>query len=348
MQTMKYTSKKNSTTWLIGLAVGAVIITVVLMLFVFRFFVKNFQNDGQAEVYSKYYVMIVEDRKSDFWQAIYESAFNTGLEQGIYVELLGDNLLQNYSNIELLQIATYSGADGIIIEADESETMSDMINNTVDAGIPVVTLYTDNTQSKRCSYVGKGNYDIGREYGRQVLNIAKREKKSQDVLVLVDMNNRDTSQNIVWSGIQETIIQENDNEEIQFNLSMEAIDDTSPFTVEESIRNLFMEEEIPDIIICLNELNTACVYQAVVDYNKVGEVSILGYYTSDTILKGIYRNVIDATVTVDTKQMGQYCVDALVEYETLGNTSDYFAADITLVTKDNVSEYMGGDQNAEK
>ncbi len=348
MQTVKNTSKKSGTTWLIWLATGAVMITVVLVSLVFGVYLRYFHNDGESETYSQYYVMIVEDRKADFWREIYESAYKTGLEQGVYVDLLGDNLLQNYSNIELLQMAAYSGVDGIIIEADESEAMSEMINYTVDTGIPVVTLYTDNTQSKRCSYVGKGNYDIGREYGRQVLSIANREKRSQDVLVLVDMNNRDTSQNIIWSGIQETIIQENDDANIQFNLSMEAIDDTSAFTVEESIRDLFMKEDMPDIIICLNQLNTSCVYQAVVDYNKVGEVNILGYYTSETILNGIDRNVIAATVTVDTKQMGQYCVYALTEYTTLGNTSDYFAADITLINKDNIAEYMGGTENVEK
>ena len=126
---------------------------------------------------------------------------------------------------------------------------------------------------------------------------------------------------------------------------MTAIDDSTTFTVEESIRNLFMQEDVPDIIICLNELNTACVYQAVVDYNKVGEVRILGNYISDTILRGIYRSVIDATVTVDTEQLGRYCVDALAEYELLGNTSDYFAADITLIDKNNISDYMGGNED---
>ena len=142
-------------------------------------------------------------------------------------------------------------------------------------------------------------------------------------------------------------MQENKNEEIHFNLSMAAIDDYNTFTVEESIRDLFMQEEMPDIIICLNELNTSCVYQAVVDHNKVGDVSILGYYTSDTILKGVFRSVIDATITVDVEQMGRYCVEALVEYEELGNTNDYFAADITLIDKNNVSDFIGGGEDEE-
>lgn len=327
---------------LLWVALGAVVVTVVLILLVFQIYLKQFQNDNDAENYSLYYVMIVEDRKSDFWRGIYESVYQIGLEQDVYVDLLGDNLSQNYSKLELMKIATYAGVDGIIIEADESLRMTEAINTATEAGIPVVTLYTDNTQSKRCSFVGISNYDIGREYGRQVLKIAKRKRESQDVMVLLDANNGDTSQNIVWSGIQETVMQGNDNEEIEFNMYMTAIDDSNTFTVEESIRDLFMQEEMPDIIICLNELNTSCVYQAVVDYNKVGEVSILGYHNSDTILKGIYRSVIDASISVDIEQMGRYCVDALTEFKALGNTSDYFAVDISTIDKDNVSDYMGG------
>lgn len=341
---MKKNTKKETYSFsrLLWIALGAVAVTVVLILLVFQMYLKRFHNDSNAENYSLYYVMIVEDRKSDFWREIYESAHEAGLQQDIYVDLLGDNLSQNYSKLDLMKIATYSGVDGIIIEADESLRMTEAINKAVDAGIPVVTLYADNTQSKRCSYVGISNYDIGREYGRQVLKIANRKRASQDVLVLLDGNSGDTSQNIVWSGIQETIVQGNADEEIQFSMNSAVVDNSSTFTVEESIRDLFMQEEMPDIIICLNELNTSCVYQAVVDYNKVGEVSILGYHNSDTILKGVYRSVIDVTISVDTEQMGRYCVDALTEYRALGNTSDYFTVDISLIDKDNVSDYMGG------
>ena len=107
-----------------------------------------------------------------------------------------------------------------------------------------------------------------------------------------------------------------------------------------------MEEELPDIIVCLNELNTTCVYQAVVDYNKVGQIAILGYFDSDTIINAIDRNVINATISIDTGQMGRFCVDALTEYYEFGNTSQYFTADVTLIDKSNVSGYLeGGDED---
>ena len=38
--------------------------------------------------------------------------------------------------------------------------------------------------------------------------------------------------------------------------------------------------------------------------------------------------------------MGVYCVDAIKEYEEYGNTSQYMLADVTLIDKSNVSDYL--------
>ena len=167
------------------------------------------------------------------------------------------------------------------------------------------------------------------------------------VAVLVNAHAQDSAQNIVCSGIQETIDMEK-TADTQVEMTLVTVDDTNAFSVEESIRDLFMEAEVPDIIVCLNELNTTCVYQAVVDYNRVGNVSILGYYDSDTIMHAIERNVIYATVSIDTMQMGRFCVDALSEYHEQGYTSQYFTADIALIDKTNIAEYLGGGEEDEK
>lgn len=353
--------KKNNFTLILITTLIFTVVTSVIGIVVFRFYISNFSETGDETRYQRYYALITEDRKASFWQSVYQGAYEAGLEEETYVELLGSNLSSNYSREDLMRIAIDSGVDGIMVEADESEQMSELIDEAAAAGIPVVTLYGDNTHSDRCSFVGVGSYNLGREYGRQVLAIIdERKNTSEDasytadiqvqperpvkVAVLVNSYAQDSAQNILCSGIQETIERENTTG-TEIEMTLVSVDDTNAFSAEESIRDIFMEEELPDIIICLNELNTTCVYQAVVDYNKVGQVSILGYYDSDTIIKAIDRNVIYATVSIDTQQMGQYCIDALTEYYEIGNTSQYFTVDITLINKDNVSSYMGGDED---
>ena len=343
-------NKKNGkrTIWICGIAVLISIVAISVCIFMFLTHIRGFREVADADSYDKYYVMITKDSKSSFWQSVYQGAYRRGLEENAYVDLLGENLSENYSREDLMRIAISSGVDGIFVESDESGELTELIDEAVDRDIPVVTLYGDNTHSKRCSFVGVGSYNLGREYGRQVLKIAREntwENRVIRVAIVMNAYAMDTGQNIISSGIQDAIEQEK-TEATDFSVSYITVDDTNTFSVEESIRDIFMEERLPDIIICLNELNTTCVYQAVVDYNQVGQISILGYYDSDTIINAIDRNVVNATISIDTEQMGGFCVEALTEYYLLGNTSQYFTADVTLIDKSNVAQYLeGGDED---
>lgn len=339
--------KKSNFTLILVATTLFVVVTSIIGIGFFRFYMNHFKETEDETRYQGYYALITEERKSSFWQSVYQGAYEAGVKENAYVEMLGSNLSTTYSREDLMRIAIDSGVDGIIVEADETKQMAELINEAVDAGIPVVTLYGDSTQSNRISFVGVGSYNLGREYGRQILQIAEEQEKDRvKVSVLVNSYTQNSSQNILCSGIQETV--ENANKSgTDIEITLVSVDNTNAFSVEESIRDIFMENELPDIIICLNELNTTCVYQAVVDYNKVGQVNILGYYDSETIIKAIDRNVIYATVSVDTEQMGQFCIDALTEYYDYGNTSQYFTADIAFIDKDNVSRYLGGGEDEE-
>lgn len=361
-----------------------ILFTVLMAGYILWFDKGSFQEETGGETYDRYYMMITQEDQSGFWQSVYQGAYERALQENVYVDWLGKDSFRDYSVAEQMEIAIASGVDGIIVTASEAEELTALIDRADAAGIPVVTLYGDNTQSARCSFVGVGSYNLGREYGRQALKIMRErlvgtaetritikmpeepdgestviasvdgaemavapveigtEDRPVRVTLLVNSYANSLDQNILYSGIQETIEQERGETAVE--LSLQSVDDTNAFSVEESVRDIFMGEEIPDILICLNELNTTCAYQAVVDYNKVGAVSILGHYVSDTILNAIDRGVIYATVDIDTSQMGGFCINALQEYHDLGYTSQYFTADIGLITRDNVDEYLRGEE----
>ena len=46
-----------------------------------------------------------------------------------------------------------------------------------------------------------------------------------------------------------------------------------------------------------------------------------------------------ATITVDTQQLGQDCVEALNEYIVYKHVSDYYGVDYKIISKDNVVDY---------
>ncbi|AOZ95986.1 ribose transport system substrate-binding protein [Butyrivibrio hungatei DSM 14810] len=322
-----------------------VLATLFVGAFTYRFYKIDIENQADATVYDKYYVMITDNYKADFWKSVYEGALATAKKDNIYVDLLGENLSEGRSCEELMKIAIASKVDGIIVYANESAVMTRLINDAVSNGIPVVTLYGDSARSDRLSFVGVGGYSIGKLYGKQILGILEKKSENDEenletkVCVLASADTQNTGQNIIISSMQDTINEEaGDSQNI--SVSIVTVDNTNTFSAEESIRDIFLSEEVPDVIVCLNELNTICAYQAVVDFNMVGEVDILGYYDSKEILSAIDKGVVHSTISINTDQLGEYSVSALYDYYEYGNTSQYYMADITLINKDNVADFI--------
>ncbi len=327
-------------------------------------------DEEQYNEYERQYVLITKDIDDTFWDSVYKEMKDTGDVTGAYVERLGRNLSMEYSKNDLLRIAIDSHVDGIILEADESDETTSLINKADAEGIPVVTILHDCMGTTRKSYVGISNYNLGSEYGKLIISAVEdmkgrrrdeaaeayqengavtAEAEPVQVLILMDKNSTDTSQNIIYTAIQEALEKRGFGKS-QVEVDTAAISNDGAFGSEESIRDIFQNREYqPDVIVCLNELNTTSVYQTVVDQNKVGQIIIIGYYDSDTILRAVERNAIYATITVNTTQMGSYCVEALNEYLDTGHVSDYFSVDFTLINADNVKDYLksGGEDEEE-
>ena len=295
---------------------------------------------SESRQYDRHYALVVRDGDDSYWQTAYESMKNEGELTGVYVDRTGSNLAYKYSANDLMEIAIASKVDGIIYEADDSVESIVQINKATAAGIPVVTVRADAPASARRSFVGVSYYNLGSEYGKLIINacreiVDKPDQEAVSVLVLTDGAMQDTSQNVVITALKESLQKKSDDiPEIKVNTA--EIDNSGEFTAEESIRDLFLGGGLPDIMVCLNETNTVIVYQTLVERNQVGESIILGYSDSDAVINEIEKEVIYATITVDSKQLGQDCVDALNEYIEYRRVSDYYGVDYKIIDKNSV------------
>ena len=259
-----------------------------------------------------------------------------GKANDCYVERIGSGLASNYSKQELFNIAIYSKVDGIIVQGDGTKQTDELIARADSAGIPVITVLTDNKNSARKSFVGMNDFSVGTEYGKQIVNMAKGGLKEagDTVTVLILMNSQDANQNTILSAIQENVASANPAGP-SIKLTTETIYSSTAFSIQENVKDLLDSyTTLPDIIVCLSDINTRSVYQCIVESNRVGSTRILGYYDSDTVLKAIERGSVYATFTVATEQMAKYCVDALNEYKSMGNVSEYFSTNYELITAD--------------
>ena len=98
------------------------------------------------------------------------------------------------------------------------------------------------------------------------------------------------------------------------------------------------------MLVCMDEVVTECVYQALVDYNQVGNVDVVGFYYSDVILDGISKGIISSAIALDMDEIGRYSVNALEEFSSLGHTSNYYSVGQHVITRSYVGTYrMEGD-----
>lgn len=341
-----------------GILIATVVLGVLLLLIVafsiFFFYkriagTKGLLMSDEAEEYDSYYVLITDSPNTDFWQSVYQGAVAEAEKHNAYVELLGENLEQSYSKADLLNIAINSNVDGIIIEGDDDNDTVKLLLKAKEEGIPVVTVSDDNMESKRISYIGVSCYNLGKEYGEQLVKYVKENVPDTcRTMVLMDDTFTSNSQSIILTAINEVIEDENLADKI--TLSSHVVSSNKDYAAEEDIRDIFVGENShsgPDVVICLSEKNTLCVYQTVVDYNKVGNVEIFGYYLSPVIKDAIDKEIIRSSIVVDTDQMGRRSIEAMNEYKESGYVSEIYLIDTDLVSKDNLDtlDLEGGDSD---
>lgn len=292
--------------------------------------------DAQYNSYDSYVVLITSNDKNDFWQNVYNSASEYGRANGVYVDMISDNVDVNFSKLELLEMAIESGCDGIMIEGDNNPETIELLNKARSAHIPIITLEEDIASDSRVSYVGVNNYTIANLYAN---SIKKNLVKQKHVMVIANNNYDDTSLNTFVNNIQEAFsTEELPNGPLEFDVRK--IESDSAFATEEYIQNLFQKNEIKPVVICLDELSTESFYQAMIDYNKVGQILLFGNYESQSIYTGIKQGVIKGTVTMNAASMGEAATKAFIEYRQTGHVSDYINVEPQIIDNSNIDTYI--------
>ena len=305
--------------------------TVVLFSYVMNKL--NYIEEDEFKDYKGHYVFIADKDEQDFWEEVYTAACNQAEEDDIYIEYLEKNLGVNYTNSDLFRVAINSSVDGIIYGGTPDDVIIGQIDEAVENGIGVVLLQNDADTSGRQCFVGVNNYELGQVYASQIAAIFKPEEFEQKkVNIIVNSKVPEGVGNLFLIAMEDYFADKYSAYEMP-DISLVRVDNQDVFSVEEDIRNLLMQDTLPDAMICLNSAYTQCVYQVLVDLNKVGETQLVGYFVNDNILEAINKQIIYSTITIDTDQMGKSAVQALEEYCNVGYTNSYVPVNISVIGK---------------
>lgn len=323
---------------------GLILLGIFIVGF-FLFFTNNFyksvwKKSGLEEAeeirnYDMQYEMIVGSGKSEFWQTVYDSALEEAEKHDAYVEFHASDMKTGYDETDYMEISIAAGVDGIILEYNGEEELKKEIDKAEDAGIPVITIMSDAPDSKRQSFVGVNDYQMGQAYGEQIAQFLDENIKS--ILLLLDSEKGDLEKNQLYSQISNAVMKKSSTGEIEVKAEM--LTPESKFDIEEAIRMIFQAPEgPPQILVCMDEITTECAYQAMIDFNMVGEVKIIGYYISETIRGAVKKGLIPVTCTLDAEGMGQDCVDAMWELKQEGRVNSYYNAELKFLGKEDIDK----------
>ena len=333
-------------------------VLILLGIFIvgfFVFFTNNFyksvwkksglEEAEESRVYESQYEMIVGSGKNEFWQAIYESAKKTAENHNAYLEFHASDMGTGYNEIDYMEISIAAGVDGIILEFNGEEALKKEIDKAEAAGIPVITIMNDAPDSKRQSFVGVNDYQMGQAYGEQVA--ALMDENTETALILLDSEKGDFEKSQIYSQISNVVMEQENGENVK--IQAQNLMPENKFDIEEAIRTIFQSPEgPPQILVCMDEVTTECAYQAMIDFNMVGEVKIIGYYVSDTIREAVNKGLIPVTCTLDTEKMGKDCIEALWEYKQEGRVNSYYNVELEFVSKNEIPKAIAADTMEEQ
>jgi ribose transport system substrate-binding protein len=295
------------------------------------------QDTQEPQDYTYHYVMITEERDSPLWQSIYQYAKTAAAENDAYVEWLGANLSVEYSLPDLMRIAIKSRVDGIILEPNGDPEIVGLINEASNQNIPVVTILEDETQSMRKSFIGVNSYDLGQQYGTQVLDVM--DASTKNILVLLSEENDAAGKYTIYTQIKEMVAENTPSTQV-VTVTAVNINTDSPFDSAEAIRNIFVDSDtIPDVLVCLSAVDTESAYNTVSDFYLFGDVKIIGYYSTDSIISAVKKNNISAIFKMDAEQLGRNSVEALSDFIRDQYVNDYWVVDVDIINSYNVDEY---------
>ena len=280
---------------------------------------------------SRHYTFISEE-DSDLWKTVFAAAEEEAREHNAYLEWIGKESPMSYDTADCMRIATASGVDGILLHKNSSTDMTALIHEAYEAQIPVVTVFSDQSGSDRVSYVGMNNYQLGEYYARQILECLKEGENH--VLVISGESLGEGEAALMYSQMLKAT-EEGKKQGQSVSFEVLEINAATSFDAEEAVRDVFLSgSPLPDVIVCLDLVTTECVAQALVDYNEVGNVSVIGFYASSTVSDAISRGIIYSTLGIDAEQIGRTGVDALDEYWDQGRVSSYFNVGLSVINEE--------------
>lgn len=315
------------------------IIPILLMLIIATGFslyqLKTIEDRLQPLNPPNYHFFFIGQNSVDpFWKEIRRGVAAAAKEYNVVVEFKAPRFNNSEEEIKYLDMAIIANVDGIITHVSNENNSTELINKAYNNGIPVVTIENDNKQSNRSTFVGTNSFLLGKE-AAQLMVEATNGTATIAIIVSNDYDLDTASQNLKINGFLSTIKEYTNMKVLEVFTSSLGI-----LSAEEITQTIISNFPEIDAIFTTNSVDTLGAAQLIVDHNRVGDITLVGYGNIDNILRYIERGIIYGTVMSDPYRMGFESLKTLMDIKEANNPSTFIDTGVKVITNNNLEEYQ--------
>lgn len=276
---------------------------------------------------------IAQNSVDPFWSEVIRGVKKSAKDNNVAVEFYAPRFNDPKEELKYIDIATISKVDGIITHVSNVVDFTAAIDKACSSNIPVITFDNDDSKSKRQAFVGTNSFVVGREAakllieatgGRANIAIISNEDSSQDSL----------EQNLKMNGFISTL-KDYPNIKIVKNYTSKM----GILSAEEITQKIVDSEEKINAIFTVSSADTLGVAQFIVDRNKVGDIALVGYGSSEGILGYIEKGIINGTVATDPYKMGYEGLKAMIDLKDGKTVPTFINTEVQVITRKNVNKF---------
>jgi ribose transport system substrate-binding protein len=232
-----------------------------------------------------------------------------------------------------------SGVDGISISPRESEPLTPVFDELVDAGVLVLCMDSDAPKSKRLAYIGTNNFEAGKEAGEAAAKVFG-DKGAKLIGFVGDKGSENAKERI--GGFKEVAAQH------KIDLFDVREDDADPAKARQNAEDVI--QAMPDVngFLGIWSYDAPAITQAVLDARKQDRIRIVSFDAEPQTLIHLQKGEIEATIVQKPYLFGYLSVQLIYAMEVLGvdTVKAVLPADgvldtgVTVVTPANIAEFM--------
>jgi ribose transport system substrate-binding protein len=295
--------------WNIGIAILFIIFACLLLSFLFstmriRGLLEPILSDSTARDASVHVVLISQELDNPYWRSIEQGAREASRNYGMQLEYDGPLRINPNEQIKLLEKAIAAKADAVLLQGIDDPRYRTLIDKAVRQGIPVITVDTDEPDTRRLTYVGTDNFEAGKLMGELV---AKTAGNGGSIAVLLG-NEKAPNQQLRLSGFR-SVIERNPELSI-VDVRSSNISRLQAAGEAENILNNF-----PDVrfLIGFSALDGIGALEAA-ERVQPQELNIFAFDDLDETIEAIRKGKIVSTIIQQPYEMGFDAVSQLNDY----------------------------------